>query len=583
MTSLHVYPPDSSKFLLRCSPLRRDQAQQVPGARFNKAANGWLLPASLPVARVTRAIFPDLEVDPPVYEAVRPQAESDEYVRKLKTGESAVVGVGACEDLFDYQAVAAECMAEQKGFVNQDDRGNGKTPTTLGALSFRGALPLPAIVICTTSMKGQWAVEAERWCPSAVPIIAGRTPKQREDAIRLAAATPNALLIMSYAQIAKHSFLAPYGSIARSPAEKVPGLLNDIPWATVIVDEAHKIKDPKAKQTRAIKALCTEATVNRWALTATPIANHTADLWSILHFARPADFPSRSKFIDRYVLTYQNPWGGIEDMGLNPVTEAEFRAIYDPVSIRRPLQIEAKMLPPEYRFVEMEPAQAKAYRTMEKESMLRDDAGNFLVATNPMVLNTRLQQFAAATPVLDDDNNVTALSMPSCKVDALFDLLDEMAGAPLVVFSESKKLLTLAYEELTKGRSPRLREDEIGLITGDVPAEERTLTVQRFQDGHLPLIMCTIGAGSEGITLTRASTMCFLTRSYSMLSNTQAEGRLLRIGQDDDVKVINIITKDTAEYRVYDATHGKEELLQALVKDPGWQRQFLPDPEESKP
>jgi len=68
-----------------------------------------------------------------------------------------------------------------------------------------------------------------------------------------------------------------------------------------------------------------------------------------------------------------------------------------------------------------------------------------------------------------------------------------------------------------------------------------------------------------------------------MLSNTQAEGRLLRIGQDDDVKVINIITRDTAEARVYNATHGKEELLQALVKDPGWQRQFLPDPEETSP
>lgn len=572
MTSLHVH--DDERFLLRCSPLLRDRAQQVPGARFNKAAGGWLLPRSLPVARVCRAVFPDLDVDPPVYEAVRQQAEHDEDVRKFKEGSHDFAP--SFPGLFPYQSVAAECMYLQAGFVNQDDRGNGKTPTTLSALEH--TKDFPAIVVCTTSMKGQWAEEAARWCPSATPIVAGRTPRQREDAILRAQGTPNALLIMSYAQIAKHSFLAPYGSIARTPAEKQPGLLNDTTWSTVIVDEAHKIKDPKAKQTRAIKALCTPETANRWALTATPIANHTADLWSILHFARPQDFPSRSKFIDRYVLTYQNPWGGTEDMGLNPTTEAEFRAIYDPVSIRRPLQIEAKMLPPEYRFVDMEPAQAKVYKTFEQNAMMRDDEGNFLVATNPMVLNARLQQFSAATPVLDDDNNVVALTTPSCKVDALFDLLDEMAGAPLVVFSESKKLLTLAYDELTKGRSPRLKPEEIGLITGDVPAEERTLTVQRFQAGHLPLIMCTIGAGSEGITLTRASTMCFLSRSYSMLSNTQAEGRLLRIGQDDDVRVINIITRDTAEARVYNATHGKEELLQALVKDPGWQRQFLPDP-----
>ena len=574
MTSLHVHGPDA--FLLRCSPLLRDRAQQVPGARFNKAAGGWALPRSLPVARVCRAVFPDLDVDPDVYEAVSQQAYHDEDVRKFKEGTHDFAP--NFPGLFPYQSVAAECMYLQEGFVNQDDRGNGKTPTTLAALEH--TQDLPAIVICTTTMKGQWAAEAEKWCPSAVPIVAGRTPGQRLDAIDLAARTPNALLIMSYAQIAKHSFLAPYGSIARSPNEKVPKELNSIPWATVIVDEAHKIKDPKAKQTRAIKALCTPETVNRWALTATPIANNTADLWSILHFARPSDFPSRSKFIDRYVLTYVNPWGGTEDMGLNPVTEAEFRAIYDPVSIRRPLQIEAKQLPPEYRFVEMEPAQAKAYRAFEKDSMLRDEAGNFLVATNPMTLNQRLQQFSAATPVLDDDNNVVALTTPSCKVDALIDILDEMAGEPLVVFSESRKLLELAYEVLTKGRSPILPADKIGFIHGDVPAEERTLTVQRFQDGHLPLIMLTIGAGAEGITLTRANTLCFLTRSYSMLANTQAEGRVLRIGQDRDVKIINVITKDTVEARVYNATHGKEELLQSLVKDPGWQRQFLPDPEQ---
>ena len=166
MTSLHVHGPDA--FLLRCSPLLRDRAQQVPGARFNKAAGGWTLPRSLPVARVCRAVFSDLDVDPDVYEAVRPQAEDDEEVRCFKTGSAFPTKYG---DLFNYQAIAAECMRIQRGFVNQDDRGNGKTPTTLSALHETGNLP--AIVICTTTMKGQWAAEAEKWCPSAVPIVAG--------------------------------------------------------------------------------------------------------------------------------------------------------------------------------------------------------------------------------------------------------------------------------------------------------------------------------------------------------------------------------------------------------------------------
>ena len=115
------------------------------------------------------------------------------------------------------------------------------------------------------------------------------------------------------------------------------------------------------------------------------------------------------------------------------------------------------------------------------------------------------------------------------------------------------------------------------MITGDVPPAERTEIVARFQRGEIQLLMCTIGAGSEGITLTRASTMVFLTRSYRMLGNNQATGRLLRIGQTDDVQVIDLITRGTVEYRVHEATQGKEDLLQQLVQDPGWVRRFLPE------
>src|SRR5690606_32447763 len=77
--------------------------------------------------------------------------------------------------------------------------------------------------------------------------------------------------------------------------------LNEMPFQTVILDEAHRIKEPTAKQTRACWQVMTAPDVKQvWALTGTPIANHVGDLWSIMHGVAPHEYTSKSEFVDRY-------------------------------------------------------------------------------------------------------------------------------------------------------------------------------------------------------------------------------------------------------------------------------------------
>jgi len=433
----------------------------------------------------------------------------------------------------------------------------------------------PAYIVCTNSMKYTWRDEIEKWCGVKVAVM-GRTPTERKAAIAQVASGEAQVLVASWQQARLHSRLAPYGAFARTEAEKQDKELNSIPFKTVIADEAHALKNPKSKQTLAVKAVAhAPACVNRWALTATPVAGNTADLWSVLNFCRPDDFPSRSKFIDRYVLIHENHWGGREDLGLNPATEAEFRRIFDPCYIRRPLDLDVKMLPVQYRFVEMEGKQRSVYKQIEKDSIANID-DRFLIAAGPLVLNTRLQQLAQATPVLDEEGSVVEFTLPSCKYDVLCDVLDEMGGEPLVVFSESRKLIDLCARELTTGRSPRFTPEQVGLIHGGVNAEERHRWIAEFQAGNLPVILCTLGAGSEGITLTRAHTMLFLNRSYRHTTNNQAEGRLLRHGQTDNVQIIDAITLDSEELRVHDAYSRKDDRLQQIVLDPDHQTREVP-------
>lgn len=595
------FDPGRDELVLHVSPRDRDLAAQVPGLKFYKPDETWRGKPFLSVGLACRGVFGSaLEVDDSVYERLQPETDAAFAVSAVKNGEQVVPDyVHPCtEGLRDEQKDAAWLAFLRSSFLIGDEKGVGKTVEAAGALNIAAdggiepysskspVSPYPALVVATKSMAYTWAEELEKWCGVRV-VVAGRTPTTRKAAIEAVRTGEAEVLVMCWEQLRLHSSLAPYGSVARTDVEKEPKELNAVPFRTVIADEVHKGANPKAKMTRALWAVGhAPSVVYRWALSATPVKGHTIDLWGPLHFIAPEEWPSRSKFIDRYVRTYVDVWGKMEDLGLRPDTEEEFRTIFESRYIRRPLRVNAQLLPVQYRFVDMEGKQRSVYKQFEKDSLVRVD-GQYLVAVGGLTINTRLQQLAQATPVLepftDEDGNertkVAALQLPSCKYDALCDLLDEMGDEPLVVFSDSRKLLELCHRELTTGKDARFTPEQVGLVIGGVTDVERHHWITQFQEGKLPLILCSIGAGSEGITLTRASTMCFLNRSYRQVGNNQAEGRLYRTGQERDVQIIDIIARESEELRVYEAITKKDARLQAVVRDEGWEERDVPSEE----
>lgn len=204
----------------------------------------------------------------------------------------------------------------------------------------------------------------------------------------------------------------------------------------------------------------------------------------------------------------------------------------------------------------MDTKQAKAYDSMLKEMITELDTG-LLITTNPMVKMMRLLQLASATPVLDEDGNVIALDKPSCKVDALRDIIEECDGESLVCFTVSRKLAELVHATLGGG-----------LVTGEIPPDERAEAVAAFQAGESKLITLTTGAGAEGLTLTAASRAVFLQRPWSLVQSLQAEARIHRIGQDaNHVEILDIVTEGTVESAVAMTLGDKEALLQEVVRD----------------
>jgi SNF2 family DNA or RNA helicase len=580
--------PTGTKLLLRAPVRYKDLVNQIPGMSYNGPLDAWVGPLSWGVALACRGILGDaLTLSPEVNRWGEQMLDEIRSAYDIKNGKlKGAFHHGRSHNLYPFQEIGTLFLAFREKVLMADEMGTGKTVqaavalTTLEDLSKHGRnpSPFPCLVVCTYSMKRTWVDEITKWTPWQA-VHTGSTKGTREKAYQKIVDGHADIIVCHWQEARLVSRLAGYGSMPLSDKEKEPGLFNGTRWATVIADEAHKAKDPKAKQTRALWWLGREADY-RWALTGTPIANKAEDLWTVMHFVDPDNWPSRTKWINRYALHGFNVHGGLETYGYNPHTEQELQAFWRPQFIRRTKLEVLKDLPPKVRrtiWCEMKPPQAKAYKQMAEHMMASvygggtaDPVGGaaILMAPNAAVQSARLGQLASAVPVMDGDK-VIELSDPSCKIDALLDLLDE-SDEPMVVGAESRKLIELAARTLDKNKISYV------LITGLVDADARAAAVKKFQEGGARVCLVTLGAGAEGITLTRARIIVFLQVSFSQVANTQFEDRIHRIGQDaDTVEVITILTRDTTDVARWIVANDKEGIAQQAYKDPHWVRKML--------
>lgn len=566
-------------FVVGAGPRDTELCKLVPGTRAGKldpraGAVQWTCPATLYHAVVLRNVFgPRLSYGP----AVRAWGEQqilDEVRRQLI--RTAPVGAGG--PLFGYQKTGANWLYAGHALLG-DDMGTGKTVQALAALNALGR-STDALVVTTGSMKFKWAEEARKWAPAweSVVVIDGSADKRRK---LIAQAPPSTLFVINWDLLRSHSRLAGFGSTALSAEERTDKELNARRIGVVIADEAHRAKDPTAKQTRALWYVSRNAD-HRWALTGTPIVNAHVDLWSLLHFLDPEVWPSRSDFVSRYVNGYMADWGFVP-IGWNASTKSELFRFVDHYLLRR---TKAEVLPDlpakryERRTVELTPKQAAAYKSMKKELIATID-DTLLIAGDPLTKAGRLSQIASATPILEEREvtdpetgevrryaDVVALGSPSNKVNALKDILDE-TDEPIVVFAASRKLIDLCEAELEKKHT-------VVRITGTESSEERANNVRLFQEGTVRIALCTFGAGSEGITLTRASTAVFLQRPWSLVQSKQAEDRIHRIGQEaSSVLIIDVVSQGTIDEAVYATLVEKEETLESVTRDKARLRELL--------
>ena len=495
--------------------------------------------------------------------------------------------------LYRFQRAGANFLRLAESALLADEMGTGKTIQTIALLELDRLYP--ALIVCPPSVMAVWEREFAKWAPNRRVAVSEGGTKGGEAAANDVASGAADVLVVNWEALRSLSRLAPFGSIRletcsncdktsrKRPAQcqREDKVLNLIRWAVVVADEAHKAKDPKSQQTRALWAIGDRAE-RRYALTGTPIANSLEDLWSVMRFVDPPTFPAKWPFLERYGALVPNHFsGGMDVVGIRPDRRAELDQFFLPRFLRRTKAQVLPDLPPKVylrRNVVLSGKQLKAYKQMEKEMVAKVDGGT-IVAENSLVASLRLRQLASAygevissidwsglSPkeygkLLDAIDAQVLLSEPSSKLDELEVVLQELGpDRPAVIFAESRQLL-----ELAAGRLP---EDSYGFVTGAVNLGERAAAIDKFQAGGLKYMLVS-NAGGEGITLTAADVGIFLQRPWSAVVNKQWEDRLHRIGQaGQSVTYIDIVTVGTVEEDVFEALERKAGRLQDVVQDP---------------
>ena len=577
----------------------KEVCRALPGSKWDNARGVWRIPVSWTGCLSLRSTFKDqLEIGPLLAEWAKNEKQNRiNPANSLREIESSETGD---EDLFPHQKAGVEFLATARKALLADEPGLGKTAQAIRGLKRiqdNGEEVFPALVVCPNTLKKNWEREFAKWWPDVkVQVIKG-TPTQRRKAFEEEAD----VYVINWESLRTHSKLVSYGSIALARCTDCGGHdsktttarcevhereLNKIDFKSVIADEIHRSKDPKSKQSRALWAASGNADI-RFALTGTPIANTVVDLWPILHWLDEKEWPSKTKWLDRYVNTMLNAFGGLMVLGLKPGMEDEFYAGINP-RMRRMLK--AKVLPwlPEVindrRDVEMGAKQAKAYNQMldnmmalleetpeEKLENAEMQAGSIeggvVVAPNPLTQTGRLVQFASAygSIELTDEGEKMILSEPSCKVDALMeDIKSKDFGEDSVaVCAVSRQLIELLSAKMTKENIPH------GLITGAQDELERQQAIDDFQSGRTKWILFTAQAGGVGVTLTAARRLVMLQRPWSLVDYKQALDRVHRIGSEvhDSVIITDYVTEHTIEERVIETLDGKEDNFQQIVRD----------------
>jgi non-specific serine/threonine protein kinase len=423
-----------------------------------------------------------------------------------------------------------------------DDMGLGKTIQVLSLLLVlkrqSGASTQPSLLVAPASLLANWAAEIERFAPGLKALVAhpSALPASELKALDAAQLRDIDLVITSY------------GSLLRLP------WMVEVPWRLAVLDEAQAIKNPGAKQTRAVKQLQAGC---RLALTGTPVENRLGDLWSIFDFVNPGLLGTAgefSRFAKRLADGPRGAYGPLREL-VRPYILRRLKTDKTVIS-DLPDKTEIKA------FCSLSRRQAALYAAAVEEltAQLAEATG---IRRKGLVLAFLMRfkqicnhpsQWLADGAWKEDDSG---------KWGRLRDIAETIAARQekLLVFTQFREVIApLAAFLASIFDAPGL------VLHGETAVRKRKDLVRRFQeDESVKFFVLSLKAGGSGLNLTAASHVVHFDRWWNPAVENQATDRAFRIGQTKNVLVHKFVCRGTVEEKIDQLIESKRQLSEELL------------------
>lgn len=495
--------------------------------------------------------------DDPIF-ALEIQQSLKAYMEQLleKKGLPAVsIPLSLQTELRPYQLEGFEWLVfmRQQGFgaCLADDMGLGKTVqliTYLLHIYESSTYTKPSIIICPTSILGNWQKELARFAPSLIVHTHYQANRAKDEEFKklVTAERP-------------HVILSTYGTVSQDTE-----FLQDIEWATVVLDEAQNIKNMQTLQSKAIRKLLGDHHI---ALTGTPVENRLSELWAIFDFIHKGYLGSFGRFNEEFILPIERDESESHKQKL--------RAKIQPFLLRRTkrdphlqLNLPDKLESNEYCPLTTEQASLYEGYILETLDQLEQLTG-FQKKGRVLKMLSKLKQLCnhPALYLKEPFEDAETMLARSTKLERIVQMAAEIVdnSEQCLIFTQyigMGQLLQHCFSEIYNVDAP--------FLTGAMPKQQRDRLVEAFQAGDFPIFILSLKAGGTGLNLTAANHVLHADRWWNPAVENQATDRAYRIGQTQFVQVHKFVTIGTIEEKIDKMLVQKSALSEELIQSSQW-------------
>ncbi|XP_038857182.1 chromodomain-helicase-DNA-binding protein 2 isoform X2 [Salvelinus namaycush] len=455
--------------------------------------------------------------------------------------------------LRDYQLDGLNWLAHSwcrcNSVILADEMGLGKTIQTISFLSYmfhQHQLYGPSLVVVPLSTLTSWQREFDTWAPDMNVVVYLGDVMSRKSIRDYEWVCHQTKRIKFNALITTYEILL-----------KDKGVLGNINWAFLGVDEAHRLKNDDSL---LYKTLIEFRSNHRLLITGTPLQNSLKELWSLLHFLMPDKFENWEDF--------ESEHGKGTDNGYQSLHK-----VLEPFLLRRVKKDVEKSLPAKVEQilrVDMSAVQKQYYkwiltrnfRALQKGT--RGSSSGFLNIVMELKKCTN-HGFLIKQPEEECDTpqeHLQALVRGSGKLVLLDKLLTRLRdrGNRVLIFSQMVRMLDILAEYLALKRYPFQRLD--GSIKGEI--RKQALDHFNAEGSEDFCFLLSTRAGGLGINLASADTVVIFDSDWNPQNDLQAQARAHRIGQKKQVNIYRLVTKGSVEEDIIERAK-KKMVLDHLV------------------